>query len=237
MNGMPEHVIEQTGSPLPSGARIRDDDLNEEIMITDEMITRSQHAKQKIQQSLFAIAEGLAEIRDYRLYLVDHCHSFRAWIERYASMSRRNAYHYLTIIDKYANRHGVVQLVSQQFENVGMRKLLELAKLPKEQFERFKRTGEMIAHDGQVFDLQAIQQMPVHLLHEHIQQIRGKDTPSSTRAMSRERTEHHAAIKGILHSITKQLAYVADDELQQYEQELHALEQRIAQRIGGETRE
>ena len=52
-------------------------------------------------------------------------------------MSRRNAFNYLKVIEKYATHDGVVQ-ASALMERIGVSKLLEAAKLPKDQFERFK---------------------------------------------------------------------------------------------------
>ena len=219
-------MIEQKHMPLTSGTQIFDEEHNEEIVITDEMIARSQHAKQKIEQSLFAVAEGLADIRDYRLYLVDNCSSFRAWLEQCAGMARRTAYNYLTVIDKYANRHGVVQLVAHPLEQIGIRKLLEIARLPKEPFERFKRTGEIVTSDEQVLNLQAIEQMPVRRLQEYLQPLRG-----SGPAASQARSSHYDTMKCILQSISKQLPHLDDDALQEYAPELQALEQRITQRL------
>lgn len=225
-------MVEQMLTILQSGTQIRDDDHQEDMVITDEMIARSSHAKQKIQQSLFAIAEGLAEIRDYRLYLVDNCPSFTAWLERYAGMSRRNAFNYLKVVEKYATHDGVVQ-TSALMERIGVSKLLEAAKLPKDRFERFKRTGEIETSDDKILTPDQIEQLDVRTFRTYIQQIRGKDG-TSPRVLSSERQEHHQAIKSLLHSITKQLSYVEDDELRQYEQELQALEHRIAQHLGGE---
>lgn len=224
-------MVVQALIPVSSGTRIYDDDIQEEIVITDEMITRSHHAKQKIQQSLFAIAEGFAEIRDYRLYLVDNCSSFTAWLERYAGMSRRNAFNYLKVVEKYASHDGVVQ-TSALMERIGVSKLLEAAKLPRDQFERFKRTGEIETIDGDVLTPECLEQIDVRTFRTYIQQLRGKET-STTRSLSAERQEHHQMLKSILHSISKQLSQIGDDELVEYEQELQALEQRLAQRIGG----
>jgi hypothetical protein len=226
--------IEQIVQSVTSGTRIFDEEHQEEIVITDEMITRSHDAKLKIQQSLFAIAEGLAEIRDYRLYLVDNCASFNAWLAQYASISRRNAFNYLRIIDKYANRQGVVQLVAP-VERLGLRKLLAATKLPKDDFERFKRTGELITVEGQVIPLDELEQLSTCTVEAFIQERRGNDVNPSTRTLSNARKEHQHAITSILQTIRKQLPHVPDDELAQYEQELHALEQRIAQRIDGEV--
>jgi hypothetical protein len=126
----------------------------------------------------------------------------------------------------------VAQLVAP-VERLGLRKLLAATKLPKDDFERFKQTGELITTDGQVIPLEELEQLSTRTVEAYIHERRGKHAPASTRTLSNARKEHHPAIKSILQTITKQLPHVPDDELQQYEQEFHALEQRIAQHLGG----
>jgi hypothetical protein len=188
-----------TVSPTAKGDVVYDEKSDETVEITEEMINHSRRCKQRLGEGLLQVAEALAEVRDYRLYLVDGCQSLNEWIERgIAGLSRRHIFNHLRLMDKYGNRSGVVQLVAP-VEGLGLRKLLAASKLPKEEFERFKRTGQIRLASGIELGLKEISAMSVKEFEGEIEQLRPQrvETDGDRARVVQKRQEVKAILRGI----------------------------------------
>ena len=77
-------------------------------------------------QNLWDMANALKEMRDGKLYKELGYQNFESYCEEMVGMTRRNAYHYISIVEKISSEN--VKSISQ----IGMTKLALLAKLSEE---------------------------------------------------------------------------------------------------------
>jgi Ni,Fe-hydrogenase III large subunit len=118
----------------------------------------------------------------------------------------------------------VVQLVVP-VEGLGLRKLLAASKLPREEFERFKRTGQIRLASGAELGLREISAMKVGEFEAEIEALRPKRGDTDGQAEVRE---HQKEVKAILRGIEQSLRQMEEGQREQYEGELR----RIAAEIG-----
>ena len=106
------------------------------------------------QGALWEMCKGLAEMRDSKLYKELGYSSFEEYSEQEIGIKRRQAYNYISIFETFKNES--VQPVAQ---NLGMRKLLLLAKLDEQ--ERNK-----------IIDTVAVEDITVKKLEEEIKVLK-----------------------------------------------------------------
>jgi hypothetical protein len=189
------------------------------------MLDKYLTAKEKMYHGFLPIAEALAEVRDYRLYVVDNFHCFEEWITNMAGMSRRKVYNYLRIVDKYANPQGIVRL-TEEMEQLGMSKLLIATMLPKKDFERFKRTGDIELGDGRRLHLEDIRTLSVRDFETVIRAKTGKRERQSRRHA--EENSRRKELQRLLHDLEEGLINASDEDYEKWEGELRRISQEVA---------
>lgn len=88
-------------------------------------------------QNLWDMANALKEMRDGKLYKELGYQNFESYCEEMVGMTRRNAYHYISIVEKISSEN--VKSISQ----IGMTKLSLLAKINDEQQAEIAETVDL----------------------------------------------------------------------------------------------
>lgn len=198
------------------GQVVYDASIEENVTITADMLDKYLTAKEKMYHGFLQIAEALAEVRDYRLYVVVNCHCFEAWITKMAGMSRRSVFNYLAIIQKYGNRSGLVQL-SPDMQKLGISKLLVATKLPKKDFERFKRTGDIEIGD-RCLGVDDIRMMSVREFESVIRVKACRRAHSNERrAIPPAEDRSRKTLHRLLHDLEEGLIKLRDEKYEHYE--------------------
>ena len=217
------------------GQVVYDASIEENVPITEDMLDKYLTAKDMLDKDLtekeqmyhgfVQLAEALAEVRDYRLYVVVNCYCFKEWITNMAGMSRRKVYNYLRIVDKYANPQGIVRL-TEEMEQLGMSKLLVATMLPKKDFERFKRTGDIDLGDGRRLHVEDIRTLSVRDFESAIRAKTGKRERQSRRPT--EERSRRQELQRLLHDFEEYLVHLQDEDYEKWEAELRRISTEVA---------
>jgi uncharacterized protein YlaI len=106
--------------------------------VTGGMKNSYQRARQMLGQGWVKMADGLAKIRNEKLYLVAGCTSFKQWVSKFLNVTSRTASKYVRLAENYK-----LSRASTIMKRLGMSKLFWATYLPPNVFEYFKQTGNL----------------------------------------------------------------------------------------------
>jgi len=127
----------------PKPHKVYDEETDDFVEVSVEMQKRANAVHLQIALNAISTAIGIKRMRDEKLYLGFGCQSFSEYIETRLPFTRRQAYNYIQIAERFipflpdiSKDEYVVHSGAQHITEMGYNKLFALSGLPDDQFSK-----------------------------------------------------------------------------------------------------
>jgi len=172
-----EVVKKENETPILTDYKIFCPDEDKEITVTVKMQEDAEKLIHIQKNQLLRMASIIKYVFDNYIYLAMGCSTKQEYAEKYWGVSLRSAYRYYDLANKVEEKYGFALDLSKlevhnetdffapvqklsigevKLEEFGLRKLLKILNLPKEDFDLLEKEGKIITQSGKTLTLDDI---------------------------------------------------------------------------------